>query len=71
MNDFNISFWVHYRRTTTNGQTRLYIREFKTLERANEYARTKANDPQNEQIKTYRHRERGGVTYVDFIKAND
>lgn len=71
MNDFNISYWVHYHRKTIKGHDRLYIREFKTLERANEYARIKMNDPQNEQVKAFRHRERGGVTYVDFIKLND
>lgn len=71
MNSLSISYWVHYHRTTTKGQDRLYIREFPTLERAAEYARTKMKDPRNERINTFLHQERGGVTYVDFIKLND
>lgn len=68
MDNYAISFWVHYRCTTTKGHERLYVREFPTLERATEYARNKMNNPRNEQIKVFKHRERDGVTYVDFIK---
>lgn len=58
-----IKFFVTYRKTDKLGRTRGYRREFKTYEKALEYAREKMCDERNEHVSGFEHNIYDGVTY--------